>query len=121
MYNLTIEPSQALQRQFPISSLTTSNKTFEYGHLEFRREEYEQACVYYSIIHVLKYFPIAFLIYLIGLCSYRLFISPLRTIPGPVFARLSIVWQLWHEMGNKYGLSISETHKKYGTSPHRLS
>jgi hypothetical protein len=45
---------------------------------------------------------------------YTLFIHPLRSYPGPVLAKISIIWS---RQANFYGLKymrIHEAHRKYG-------
>lgn len=45
---------------------------------------------------------------------YRIFLSPLRNVPGPFFGRFSIGWQLWHTLRGNYYIAAQEVHQKYG-------
>lgn len=45
---------------------------------------------------------------------YRIFLSPLRNLPGPFLGRFSIGWQLWHTLKGDYHVAAQEVHQKYG-------
>ncbi|WPH03761.1 cytochrome P450 oxidoreductase [Acrodontium crateriforme] len=51
---------------------------------------------------------------LTGLLAYRVFLSPLRQIPGPFICRMTSLWMYYHSyIGDDCSL-IDELHKKYG-------
>lgn len=45
---------------------------------------------------------------------YNLFFHPLRDVPGPLFAKVSSLWLLFHEMGGQGHLHIMKLHYHYG-------
>ncbi|KAJ9609570.1 hypothetical protein H2200_005897 [Cladophialophora chaetospira] len=56
---------------------------------------------------------------------YNLFFSPLRSVPGPLLARLSTKWLTIVDLGGYRTLTIHELHRKYGptvrVAPNELS
>lgn len=45
---------------------------------------------------------------------YRTFVSPLRSVPGPLLGRFSTAWHLWHTLKGDYHIAIRDVHSKYG-------
>ncbi|KAJ9610357.1 hypothetical protein H2200_005134 [Cladophialophora chaetospira] len=45
---------------------------------------------------------------------YRLFFHPLRNIPGPLLARASVQWLIFHDLAGTRATSLHDAHEKYG-------
>lgn len=60
----------------------------------------------------------AFAAYFALLCLYRIFVSPLSRIPGPVLAAATgwyeTYYELWHSFGGQYLFHIQDLHRRYG-------
>lgn len=52
-------------------------------------------------------------LYILLLSLYRLFLSPLRSIPGPFLARFTDTWYLWHVWQDHFEHVNLELHKTY--------
>ena len=46
----------------------------------------------------------------------RTYFSPLRNIPGPIAARFTDLWYLWHVQKGRFEWDNIELHRKHGTS-----
>ncbi|RWA09879.1 hypothetical protein EKO27_g5244 [Xylaria grammica] len=71
--------------------------------------------------------PIAlFLIYITSKAIYRLYFSPLSSIPGPKLAALTYWYEFYYDgyKGGKYTFKVKEFHEKYGPivriNPHHV-
>jgi hypothetical protein len=55
-------------------------------------------------------------LYIIYLCIYRLYLSPLSSIPGPRLAALSWVYEFYYDivLGGQYTRQIISLHERYG-------
>ena len=65
--------------------------------------------------------PIAFAsiaVYTIYGAIYRIFLTPIAHIPGPLFARLTFWNEFYYDvaLGGKYTFKLKEYHEKYGGS-----
>lgn len=45
---------------------------------------------------------------------YRLFFHRLRGIPGPIGAKISKLWHVWHVLDSKQYLLLHELYRRYG-------
>ena len=54
------------------------------------------------------------LVYRLAVAIYRIFLSLLRSVPGPLLGRFSIAWQLWHTVRGDYHIAVRDIHRKYG-------
>ncbi|KAI0407184.1 putative cytochrome P450 [Xylaria palmicola] len=65
------------------------------------------------------------LLYYAQLVVYNVFFHPLATYPGPLLARSTLLWRIWHSIRGRIHLAIDDEHKKYGpvfrVSPNELS
>jgi hypothetical protein len=63
---------------------------------------------------------VIWLVYLVGLASYRLYFHPIAGFPGPKLAGLSKWYEFYYEVicVGKYTFHIQELHKQYGLSMH---
>ena len=59
--------------------------------------------------------------YWISLVMYRVFLSPLRSVPGSLLGRFSVGWHLWHTYNGDYHIAMREVHRKYGRSITHIS
>ena len=55
-------------------------------------------------------------LYLIGLAVYRLFLSPIRNIPGPKLTAVTGWYETYHDVyrGGKIIFEIERWHQQYG-------
>jgi hypothetical protein len=64
---------------------------------------------------------IVFVAYTAFVCIYRLFISPIASVPGPRLAALTgwyeAYFELYDKFGGQYLFHIQELHKRYGNNP----
>lgn len=60
-----------------------------------------------------------------SLSVYRLYVHPLRKVPGPFLARISELWRSFHYFRGTWFDDILELHRKYGPvvriSPNEVS
>ncbi|EPQ55074.1 cytochrome P450 [Gloeophyllum trabeum ATCC 11539] len=63
---------------------------------------------------VAYYLGIVALLCLIYVVCYRVFLSPLAKIPGPVITRFTGGWLLYQELTRRRRLYVHELHKRYG-------
>lgn len=56
------------------------------------------------------------LFYLVTLASYRLFLHPLATFPGPKLAAITRYYEAYYDIvkNGEYTFKIAELHKEYG-------
>jgi hypothetical protein len=56
------------------------------------------------------------LVYLVTLASYRLFLHPLATFPGPKLAAITRYYEAYYDIvkNGQYTFKIAELHKQYG-------
>ena len=52
--------------------------------------------------------------YWTSLLMYRILLSPLRSVPGPLLGRFSVGWHLWHTWNGDYHIAMRAVHRKYG-------
>jgi hypothetical protein len=59
---------------------------------------------------------VLFASYLVALAVYRLYVSPLRKIPGPQVAALSKFYEAYYEIWLKgqFSFKLDELHERYG-------
>ena len=59
---------------------------------------------------------LAIIVYIVGLGVYRLYLSPIRHIPGPKLAALTLWYEFYYDciVGGKYTFQIQKMHEKYG-------
>ncbi|KAI0483447.1 cytochrome P450 [Xylaria cf. heliscus] len=71
-----------------------------------------------------------FILTLIGLWTvqhiiYNLYFHPLANYPGPLLARITLIWRFWHSLRGRFHRVIETNHQKYGdvfrVSPNELS
>lgn len=59
------------------------------------------------------------ILYMLGLGFYRLYLSPLASVPGPKLAALTgwveAYYELFHGEGGQFMFKYREWHQKYGT------
>jgi len=60
---------------------------------------------------VLLFCPVAVVV-------YRLKLSAVSQVPGPFFARISVMWKIWHLLRGDFHHAIREAHQRYGISDH---
>jgi len=55
-------------------------------------------------------------VYFVGLCVYRLYLSPLAAFPGPKLAALSNWYEFYYDviLQGSFTFHIRELHKQYG-------
>ncbi|KAI0390650.1 cytochrome P450 [Xylariaceae sp. FL0594] len=65
------------------------------------------------------------IIYLGGAALYNVFFHPLASFKGPLLARSTLLWRIWHSLRGKLHVAIDDAHKTYGpvfrVSPNELS
>jgi hypothetical protein len=54
---------------------------------------------------------VATLVYIV---TYRIFFHPLSSVPGPILARLTKLWLVWHVRKGKSHIFMPNLHKTYG-------
>ncbi|KAI1858902.1 uncharacterized protein JN550_012361 [Neoarthrinium moseri] len=71
--------------------------------------------------------------YIVVLCAvyigcqavYNIWFHPLAKFPGPLLARSSLLWRVFHSMSGRFHLAIQKQHKRHGSvirvSPNELS
>jgi len=47
---------------------------------------------------------------------WDIFLSPLRTVPGPLLAKITNLWRAYHTHRGHVDLKHVELHRKYGTA-----
>lgn len=59
---------------------------------------------------------VAFTLYLIGLAVYRLFLSPIRKIPGPKLTAVTGWYETYYDVyqGGRFIFEIERWHQQYG-------
>lgn len=64
---------------------------------------------------------VLFSAYVVYGALYRIYLSPIAHIPGPLFARLTFWNEFYYDvvLGGKYTFEIKRYHDKYGESVHR--
>lgn len=66
--------------------------------------------------------PASLILYLVGLSIYRLFLSPIASIPGPKLAALTQWYETYYELftpqKGQFLFHYRELHKKYGKFPY---
>jgi len=77
-------------------------------------------------IHLISVFlPLAFLSGLLGVAIFRIYLHPLKSHPGPLFGRLSDLYNTFHIVKKDEARNFHELHKRYGPvvryGPNRLS
>jgi hypothetical protein len=66
------------------------------------------------------------IVYLLSIAIYRVFLSPLSKIPGPLLAKLSYGYEFYYDVVNRgsYIWKVKQMHEKYGPvvriSPHEV-
>ena len=65
---------------------------------------------------------VLFASYLLTLAIYRLYISPLRKIPGPRLAALSKFYEAYYEIWRQgqFSFKLDELHERYGETNSHL-
>ena len=58
--------------------------------------------------------PSAFILYLCATCIYRLYFSPLATIPGPWYAAISDFWLTTHVARLQQCMTVQALFERYG-------
>ncbi|EXJ71677.1 uncharacterized protein A1O5_05485 [Cladophialophora psammophila CBS 110553] len=64
--------------------------------------------------------PLVYSLVLLGLlwsagkAAYRLLFHPLRHVPGPFLARISVKWLIYHDLAGSRAVSLYAAHEKYG-------
>ncbi|CAJ0553060.1 Ff.00g115720.m01.CDS01 [Fusarium sp. VM40] len=65
------------------------------------------------------------LLYMTAFMIWNVFFHPLAHFPGPLLARSSLLWRIYHSLGGQFHLAIQEQHKRLGpiirVSPNELS
>ncbi|KAL4733555.1 cytochrome P450 [Aspergillus similis] len=65
------------------------------------------------------------LVYVSTRILYNIYFHPLAAFPGPLLARASMAWRIYHSMGGRFHRAIDEQHRRYGpvfrVSPNELS
>ncbi|KAF2643548.1 putative cytochrome P450 [Massarina eburnea CBS 473.64] len=63
--------------------------------------------------------------YSISQIIYNIYFHPLKDVPGPLLARASLLWRLFHSMGGHWHIHMQNAHKRYGdvlrVSPNEVS
>ncbi|KAK4695743.1 hypothetical protein P7C71_g2073, partial [Lecanoromycetidae sp. Uapishka_2] len=69
-----------------------------------------------EVLTFAPYLFVLFIIYVIGLCSYRMYFDSLSHIPGPKLAAASLWYEFYYDVVVKgqYTYKIRELHEKYG-------
>lgn len=67
------------------------------------------------MMSILLYLATALVVHLVISKIYRVLSSPLRTIPGPFFARWTRLWELNKVCQGKFEKTNIELHQRYGT------
>ncbi|KAI0179440.1 cytochrome P450 [Hypoxylon sp. FL1284] len=66
-----------------------------------------------------------FVLYSVWRAVYNLYFHPLAKFPGPLLARASLIWRIYHSVGGHFHFAIEKQHRKYGhvfrVSPNELS
>lgn len=56
---------------------------------------------------------------------YNVYFHPLASFPGPLLARASLIWRIYHSVGGHFHFAIEQQHRRYGhvfrVSPNELS
>ncbi|KAL2010319.1 hypothetical protein VTN00DRAFT_6126 [Thermoascus crustaceus] len=65
------------------------------------------------------------LVYAGVVAMYNLYFHPLSGFPGPILARSSLIWRMYHSLGGRFHRAIDQQHRIYGpvirVSPNELS
>ncbi|KAI8625826.1 cytochrome P450 [Xylariaceae sp. FL1651] len=78
------------------------------------------------MIPLIQLFLTLFVVYAASLAIYRLFLSPLSTVPGPKLAALTYWYEFYYDgyLGGKYVFKVKKLHEKYGPivriNPHHV-
>lgn len=88
----------------------------------------QEAMASTSVIRVLLLpiivLPLLVLCILFGICIYNLYFHPYAAYPGPLWARASPLYALWHAYHGDLHIDTFLCHQKYGSivrySPNRL-
>ena len=59
---------------------------------------------------------VLFILYRLSIIFYRLFLHPLRHIPGPKVAAITTLYESYYDLikGGVFSLKVRELHKTYG-------
>ncbi|KAK2030383.1 cytochrome P450 [Colletotrichum zoysiae] len=64
-------------------------------------------------------------LYVLATGVYNVYFHKLATFPGPLLARCSLIWRIYHSQTGRYHYAIQAQHRKYGpvvrVSPNELS
>ncbi|KAJ5305480.1 Cystathionine beta-synthase core [Penicillium atrosanguineum] len=64
---------------------------------------------------ILLHLAVALLVYTVTCTIYQVLFSPLRTVPGPFFARWTRLWELFEVCQGHFEKTNIELHKRYGS------
>ncbi|PYI24529.1 putative cytochrome P450 [Aspergillus violaceofuscus CBS 115571] len=78
-----------------------------------------------SVLFIFAVLCVPLLVFTITRSLYNLYFHPLAGFPGPLLARTSLAWRIYHSMGGRFHRVIDQQHRRYGpvfrVSPNELS